>query len=211
VRARNAVLALLAVLLPGAAGAQEFELGVGAGYFDLTQAKNSAKAIFGSSGGFTFGGDLSVTLGHNLYLGVGGRYFKKNGERAFVASATGPVFPLKNEPLSARLIPLEATIGYRFRPGSSIGPYVGIGPGLTLYREESTVGGVTSTFSETKFSGHALAGVEFGQGEVRFGLEVNFSVVPNAIGIGGVSQVYNEKDIGGLAVLGRLTFLSPRH
>jgi opacity protein-like surface antigen len=210
VNARKTILALALLFFPAAAKAQEFELAAEAGYFRFA-ASNSAKAIFNSSGGVTFGAEFDVLLSNNFYVGVDGRYFKKDGSRVFVANAGSPVFPLMNEPLSGRLIPLEATIGYRFHAGSSVTPYLGIGPGFTLYHEESTVGGITSTFSETKFEGHAVAGVELGSGEVRLGVEVNYSIVPNAIGIGGVSQIYNEKDLGGLTILGKLTFTSPRH
>jgi opacity protein-like surface antigen len=216
VSARKAVLTLsaafgLGLLTPTVAPAQEFGLGLGAGYFDFTQSPNSTKAVLGSSGGFTFGGDLRLQLTEHLYLGAGLRYFKKTGQRVFVSSPSGTVFPLKNEPLTARILPAELTLGYRFATRGSLVPYLGIGPGVAFYHEESTVGGITSTLDETKVSGHAVAGLEFGRGEVRFGLEVNYSIVPNAIGVGGVSQIYNEKDIGGLAILGRIVFTSPRH
>jgi hypothetical protein len=37
-----------------------------------------------------------------------------------------------------------------------------------------------------------------------------YSVVPNSLGLGGVSKVYGEKDIGGLSIVGRLIF-TPGH
>jgi hypothetical protein len=211
VRARAALGAVGVLLLAGSARASDFEVGLAGGYFDFVQASNSANAVFGSSGGFVFGADASFALSHKLYLGFGGRFFTKDGERVFVAGPGSQVFPLVNEPLSARLVPLEATIGLRFMEGKTIRPYLGVGPGLTLYHEESTVGGVTTSLDETKFSAHIVAGLEFGQRDVRFGLELNFAIVPNAIGVGGVSQVYNEKDLGGLTVLGRIVFGRAHH
>jgi opacity protein-like surface antigen len=208
VRAAFASTAVAAALLLSAAPARcsDYEVSVQGGYFIFTQASNSAKAILGSSGGATFGADLRLGLTDSVSVGVGGRLFTKSGERAFVATAAGPVFPLIDEPLTLRVIPLEATIYYTFRRSEGLRPYIGIGPGVALYHEDSTVGGVSSSLDETKFQAHAVAGLEFGRGTTRFGIEVNYSTVPNAIGIGGVSQVYNEKDIGGVAFLGRIVF-----
>ena len=55
-----------------------------------------------------------------------------------------------------------------------------------------------------------LLGADYGRGAVRFGLEANYSFVPNTIGLGGVSAVYGEKDVGGFAILGRLVFGTAR-
>lgn len=209
---RGRFVVLLSILASsGPLWAQDVRVGLAGGYFDFTAAKNSTKAVFGSSGGVTFGADVDVGVSDHYYVGVAGRYFRKDGQRVFIASATSPVFPLMNEPLSAHLIPLEATVGYRFgTEQSSIRPYAGIGPGLTVYHEESTVGGQKSSLDETKFAFHAAAGLEFGQGQFRAGVELRYSIVPNALGVGGVSQVYNEKDIGGITILGRIVFATSR-
>jgi hypothetical protein len=49
-----------------------------------------------------------------------------------------------------------------------------------------------------------MAGVEVGKGRFRFGAEVGYSSVPDAVGLGGVSRVYGEDDLGGLHAIGKL-------
>jgi opacity protein-like surface antigen len=206
VSARRIAVAL-ALLLAPAAGAQDsgFALDLAGGWQDLTSAKDSAKAVFdGSSGGATFGGGLRYEFGNGLYAGAFVRYFSKDGERVFVASPGGEVFPL-GHPLSIKLIPIQGTVGWRFGKGSLV-PYVGGGAGVTSFEEESTVGGVTETASETKFSAHVLGGLEFGTGSLRVAAETMWTFVPDSIGVGGVSQVYGETDLGGLSIVGKVVF-----
>jgi hypothetical protein len=52
-----------------------------------------------------------------------------------------------------------------------------------------------------------VLGLEYGRGTVRFGIEMTYSTVPNSADLGGVSSVYNEDDIGGFTVVGKLTFV----
>jgi len=200
----GAVLALL--LAAPSAQAQRFGLEAEGGYFSMTGAKDSAKAVFdGSSGGFIFGGAVRVGLGRSFVLSLGARRFSKEGQRVFVAEPGGEVFPL-GHPLELRTIPYALVASYRILPDSRLVPYVGAGFGLTSFKEESTVGGVTDSFSETKFSIHALAGVETGKGQFRFGIEARWFTVPDSAGVSGVSAVYDEKDVGGLSLSAKLIF-----
>jgi len=200
-------LGLLATCVQPAA-AQKLAFELEGGYLDLTNARESASAVFGSSGGFTWGAGLRYGLGERFFVSAGVSYFKQEGERVFVAEPGGQVFPL-GHPLSLRLLPVRATLGYRFGSGR-IRPYVGLGGGIVSYREESTVGGVTDTNSQTKASGHILAGVELGEGTVRLGAELEYSIIPNTIGIGGVSEIYDETDVGGLTLLVKVVFVFGR-
>ncbi|HET7293909.1 MAG TPA: outer membrane beta-barrel protein [Vicinamibacteria bacterium] len=205
--ARRAVLALAALALPRVAVADDsrFAIDAAVGYQDLTSASDSAKAVFdGSSGGLTLGGGARFGLGDHLYVGAFARYFSKDGERVFVSSGGGEVFRL-GHPLSLRLVPVHATVGWRFG-GGSLRPYAGGGVGFTSYREESTVGGVTESASDTKFSAHVLGGLEFGRGSLRVAAEAMWTTVPDSLGVGGVSEVYGESDIGGLSVVGKVVF-----
>ena len=196
----------MAVATAATAHASGPSLAVSGGYFDMTNAKQSAKAVFGgSSGGVTFGAEVAYGFGNGFYVAGGARYFKKDGERVFVADKTGPVSPL-GHPLSVRMIPIEATVGYRFGRRGSLVPYVGIGGGITAYHEESTVAGETGRQSESKGSGRVLAGLDLGRGSIRFGVEASYSKAPSTIGVGGVSKVYGETDVGGFSVAGRVVF-----
>lgn len=212
-RLRRAAL-LVSAFLAGAspAAADGLALKVEGGYFAMTNAKSSAQAVFdGSSGGKTFGGEVAYTFGNGLYVAGGARYFKKDGSRVFVQSKTGPVFKLRDEPLSIRIVPAYGTLGFRFRRHGGLVPYVGLGIGMASYHEESTVGGLTQTTSETKVSGQAVAGVEMGRRSLRFGAEAAYSLVPSAIGAGGVSKIYEETDVGGFSLVGKIIFARAGH
>jgi hypothetical protein len=200
---RRILPALLAALVvPVAASAQGFGVNAQAGYYAMT-ASDSAKAVFGSSGGFMGGGGLSYTFGR-LYVEGGARYFSKEGERVFIATPADTPFPL-GHPVKVRLVPGFGTVGYRFGNGMFI-PYVGAGGGVVSYREESTIAGEVTEVSETKAEFHGLVGVEYGRGHLRFAAELAYSSAPNAIGIAGVSKVYGEDDLGGLLIQGKILF-----
>jgi Outer membrane protein beta-barrel domain len=204
---RACLAALVAVLLAPAAGAGEVSLTLDGGWHDLTNAGNSAKAVFdGESGGPTFGFAGEFGLGESFFIRAGARYFQRDGERVFVASPVSPAFRL-GHPLSVRIIPAYGLIGFKFLPGGSLRPYVGVGGGATSYNEESDVAGEIFESTATKAAGHAVGGLDYGRGTIRFGAEVMYSIVPNAIGFGGVSQIYGEDDIGGLSVLLRISFV----
>jgi hypothetical protein len=193
-------LGLLAAPAPTLAG--ELAAEARGGYFGMT-AVDSAKAVFDSSAGFTWGaaGRYSFDLG--IYVAGGVRTFSKEGERVFVARPAGPVARL-DFPLKMTITPIFATAGYRFRQGKTIVPYAGLGGSITLYREESEVVGVPYEESKSKAGFHVVGGVEVGRGLLRFGAEVGWSTVPRAVGFGGVSEVYGEDDLGGWSVVGKV-------
>ena len=202
-----AVLSLTALGLAAApVQAGDFALALEGGYYDMTNARDSATALFGSSGGPTFGGFVRYGLGRSLFVGAGARLFQRSGTRAFAAGPNSPAFSL-GHPLDVRVIPAYALLGYRFMPDSRLSPYIAIGPGFTSYREESTVAGLSFDTSNSKVSGHAALGLEFGTGKIRAGLEAMYTTVPNIIGEDGISQVYEENDVGGVSLAARLVFV----
>jgi hypothetical protein len=201
--ARPSLLGLLLLVFPAPLPAAELSLELEAGYAHLTNARRSASALFGSAGGLTYGGGVRLALGERLFLRAGAGYLEKTGERVFVADSRSDVFPL-GHPLTLRLLSFHVTLGYRLPKRKFLTPYVAFGAGLVGSEERSTVGGLDEVESTTKASGRAAAGVEIGEGRFRFATEIAYSVVPNAIGVGGVSQVYGETDMGGLSVVGKV-------
>ena len=196
--ATPALLVLLA--FPAAAGELAVE-GQG-GWFDMA-AKDSATALFGSTGGATFGGAVRYTFWRGAFVSAGARTFSKEGERVFV-SAPNTAEQKLGFPLSIRLTPILLQAGYRFRHGHMLVPYVAAGVAITSYTEESEVAGETFNTDSTHTGFVGSAGLEVGRGTFRFGAEVGFSSVPDAVGLGGVSKVYGEDDIGGLHAIGKL-------
>jgi len=136
-------------------------------------------------------------------VAAGVRTFSKEGERVFVAGPNDSVARL-GFPLSVRITPLFVTAGYRFREGKTVVPYAGVGGSLTSFREESSVVGKSYDESRTKAGFHVVGGAEVGRGRFRFGAEAGWSTVPDAVGVGGVSNVYGESNLGGWSVLGKL-------
>jgi hypothetical protein len=136
-------------------------------------------------------------------VSAGARTFSKEGERVFVAQTSAPVQKL-GFPLTVRLTPVFVSLGYRFRDGRTIVPYVGLGGSITSYKEESEVAGESFNESRSKAGFLGVAGVEVGRGTFRFGAEVGYSAVPDAIGLEGVSKVYGENDLGGPHAIGKL-------
>jgi opacity protein-like surface antigen len=203
---RRTALAAIAVLAAAAvpAGAGELAIEAHAGYLDMT-AGNSTSALFGSTGAGTFGGAVRYTFWRGAFLSAGARTLSKDGERVFVASPNSPVQKL-GFPLSIRLTPIVLQAGYRIRDGHLVVPYVAAGLSVMRFREESEVAGEAFDEERTKTGFLGAAGAEVGRGHVRFGAEVGWSTVPDAIGMGGVSKVYGEDDLGGLHAVGKLVF-----
>lgn len=206
---RAATFGLLVLLAPAAAG-EGLSVGFDTGWSDLTAAKRSAQAVFGGTGGATFGGALRKPLGSDFFVELGARVLRKDGERAFVADRTSPVFRL-GHPLEVRLIPVQATFGYRLGRVAGLDAWVGIGGGALLYEETSRVAGVAEPkLSRTRGIGHVALGADRWFGRARIGLAFSYAVAPGTLGAGGVSQVYEEEDGGGLTALVRVGFGRPK-
>jgi hypothetical protein len=200
---RATVLAATSLALaPSSTRAGELAIEVHAGYFEMA-AENSASALFDSRGGGTFGGALRYTFWRGAFVSAGARTFSREGERVFVAATNSPVQKL-GFPLEVTVTPVFLTVGYRLRDGKLIVPYAGIGGSLSSYKEESEVAGEAFDEDRSKAGFHGLAGVEVGRGIFRLGAEAGYSTVPDAIGLGGVSKVYGEDDLGGWHVVGKV-------
>jgi opacity protein-like surface antigen len=205
--ARPAILALAAAALAAAAlvapaGAGEIAVEGQAGYFQMT-AENSASAVFGSRGGGTFGAAARYTFGPGIFVSAGFRRVSRDGERVFGASPSDPVFKL-GFPLTVDVNPVFFDAGWRFRPGRLLVPYAGIGLNRTSYKEASAVAGQPYSDSRTKTGFEILFGVEVGRGFLRLGGEATWSTVSDVVGLGGVTQVYNENNLGGWTYVGKV-------
>ncbi len=199
---KSCLAGVLVALVAGPAAAGEIAVEAQAGYFQMA-AGNSASAVFDSRGGGTFGGAARYTFWRGAFVAAGARTFSKEGERVFVTAANSPVQKL-GFPLKVRLTPMFLAVGYRLRDGKLIVPYAGLGGALTSYKEESDVAGEAFNESATKAGFLGFAGVEVGRGMFRFGAEAGYTTVPNAVGLGGVTQVYGEDDLGGWHVVGKV-------
>jgi len=181
------------------------------------QAKESFDAVFGTNTGVPFGGGGQVLLPFGFYAEAAVWHFTEDGERAFVAS-DGSVFPL-GIPLKVGITPFEVTGGWRYRhcpapprtakPPRPVTtrpcaprfiPYAGAGLTSLKYTE-------TSDFEDTdedlddRFNGfHVVGGADYRVSRwIAVGGEVLWSSVPDALGAGGVSEAFDEDNLGGTA------------
>lgn len=192
-----------------AAYPQSFGIDAEAGYRTLSATK-SADAVFGSSSGLTLGGSVQYAFGRGPFVRGGYRHFGKEGQKVFLADATSPAYPL-GFPLKASIASIDVVGGWRFKLGGkkpqAFVPYLGVGLELASYNEESTVAGLVEKNDQSKTGFQFLGGLEYkGFGKLVLAAEVAYALVPNGLGVGGVSKIYGEDDIGGFRVVGRLGY-----
>ena len=71
---RIAWLIAIVAAFAGPAAAGEVAIHLEGGWMDLTNASQSAQAVFdGASGGFAFGAGVRMSLTRSIYVGLGGR------------------------------------------------------------------------------------------------------------------------------------------
>lgn len=166
------------------------------GSFSFT-ADDSFKAILDKSNGIVFGGGGQALLPWNIYVEIGAWQFKEDGERVFVTQ-NGEIFKL-GIPVEIKVTPIEVTGGYRFTQfAGRFVPYAGIGYSSYRYRETSQFADPDENVDE-RFGGfHLQGGVEFLPVRwLAMGGEITWSSIADAIGGGGVSEHYNEDNLGG--------------
>ena len=174
-----------------------------AGRFSAT-AKDSFEAILDTTSATEIGGGAQIAWRsgrlRGVFVEVDASRVEETGERAFVHQ--GEVFRL-GIPLTIGLKPLEITGGYRFntrrqtRGGpveSPIAYFAGGGIGSLGYREVDDDGVLAERFT----SYHVMGGADVTVvRHLQIGAEARYRWVPDALGIGGVSEAFNETDLGG--------------
>ena len=208
-------LPLLALAMPAIAGAQgatstsptgrtlRFAVFGTAGLFTAT-AKDTFDAILDTRSGTDvgFGAQVAWQSGtlRGLFVEFDASRFEETGERVFVHE--GEVFPL-GIPLTVGLTPIEVSAGYRFtqarrtRRGvvaSPIALFGGGGVGSVGYSETDDDGEISERFTAY----HVMGGADVTVWKaLQIGAEVRYRWVPDGLGAGGVSDAFNETDLGG--------------
>lgn len=168
-------------------------------------ASESFDAVFGGSVEPFIGGGAQLALANGLFVDVTISRFKKIGERAF--QFDGDTFQL-GIPLTATLMPIEVTGGFRFgaRKKTSTGraprlvPFVGGGIGSYHYQEASdfSVSGDDVDLRSVGFL--AVGGAELRvHSWIVVSADVQFTHVGGILGDNGISKDTGEKDLGGIA------------
>ena len=172
---------------------------------DNLSASRTFNAIFGRYSAPLFGGGGEVVLRQGWFFRVGVWRIKEVGERA--VRLENQTFRL-GIPLTVTIVPVEVSGGYRFRVGRSrIVPYVGGGLSSHSYEETSSFSTGEENVSE-RFTGYqVLGGAEFRLHRLfAVAGEVQYTTVPDALGLGGLSEEFDESDLGGVIVRARVLF-----
>lgn len=125
----------------------------------------------------------------------------ETGERVFLTEGGDP-FGL-GIPLDVELMPIEATVGWRFetpaaRPPHRVVPFVGGGVGTLRYRETDSFADADDTVNEQFLSYHLLGGADVALVRwVRVRFEYRFRYAPDSLGEGGVSAITGDTSLGG--------------
>jgi len=169
-------------------------------------AADSFDATLGESSGPIFGGGARVGLPWGgLFIDVGAWRFRGEGERAFVFD--GEVIPL-GIPVDVTVTPLEISGGWRFRFRSvpKLIPYVAGGFTSLKYQETSDFSTPDEDVDENFTGYHVLGGAEY-KITAWLGVagEASWTTVPDAIGDAGVSEVFNETNLGGTTLRLKIT------
>ena len=166
--------------------------------YDWFAAKQSFSAVFGKSTGTFVGGGAQVVFRNGLYVEIGVSRFQETGQRAYVYG--GQAYGL-HIPLTARLVPIEFTGGYRFSLTPRLIVYGGGGLGTTQYTETSQFVSSSQNVSTRATSYQVRAGAEYRLARwVGVAGELQYRRVPGIFGKSGVSQSFGESNLGGTAL-----------
>jgi opacity protein-like surface antigen len=190
---------------PAASGPPGFSVRLfGDAGVDRMSASRSFNAVFGSGSAPLFGGGGEVVLHSRWFFRVGLWRVKEAGERA--VRLEGQTFRL-GIPLTVTIVPVEVSGGYRFRlgPRSRLVPYVGGGFSSHGYTETSSFSTGEENVSE-RFAGYQiLGGAEYRLHRLlAVAGEVQYTTVPDALGVGGLSEEFGETNLGGVILRGRV-------
>ena len=202
---RAALAASFVFLAASHAAAGGFGVTADGSFRTMSNSPDTEKAIFDTKGAFSGGFGLTWDLNDRWRFGIEGRQVSRDGERAFALDAASPAFRL-GHPLKFKMTQVLATGTFSFGKLGPVTPYVTVGAGQVSWKETSTIAGLTESASGSSALFEARVGFERRLGRVRIGLEGGMALAPGAVGAGGISQVYGEKDIGGLFGGLRLSF-----
>lgn len=163
-------------------------------------ADDSFGAVLDRDSGPILGGGGQVLLPWGIFVEIGAWRFKQDGQRLFIGPAN-EIFKL-GIPVEITITPLEVTAGYRVTQlARRIVPYAGVGYSKYRYKESSQFADPAENVDES-FSGfHVAGGVEYLPFRwLAIGGEATWSSIADALGEGGVSEHFNEDNLGGKTI-----------
>lgn len=171
-----------------------FDIGVRAVSLQEVNASDSYDAVFDGDAMTQLGVQLELQIRRNFLIGLVYETGEVDGNRVL---PTDPPLPTAVEE-TLTLSPLHLTLGWVFAPESQIHGFVGVGPTLLDWEDES--GADSESGSDTGY--HGVAGLRWSTPSHRFtvGGELRYSSVPDAVGEAGITRVFDEDDLGGTTI-----------
>jgi hypothetical protein len=160
-------------------------------------AKQSFAAAVGTRTLLGYGGGVDVINlnGSGFFVRAAVSIMSKSGTRSTGTISNGLA-------LQVRMLPIDFGVGWRFNHvtrANLVTPFVGGGALLLHYSETTPAGDSTDNVSITSTGFEGFGGVDLLLGSITIAPEVDYRSLPGAIGTGGLSQVFNEKNLGGIA------------
>jgi len=189
--------AIAALTLPTTAGAQS-SMDV-RGYFvagsTWLNAADSFEAVADTNRTSNIGGGGAVTIWKSVFVDVAVQRMAIEGQRVFVDQGT--VYPL-NIPLQVTMIPFDVAAGWR-TPGR-VSAYGAVGVSRISYTERSDFAADDEDVDDSGTGLLLLGGADVTIWKfVSIGGEVRYRHVDGPLGETGVSAVFGERSIGGVA------------
>jgi opacity protein-like surface antigen len=195
---RAVVLALVlsAVATPAIAQEVSFRGVVTYGRFNF-RAQDSVDAVLSSSSGTIYTAGAQMVFLNGVYVEFTAGKLEEEGHRVIVRPS-GELVPQPQQPLEVTLRPIEVTGGWRYQRSDRFVPYGGAGYSRYLYQALSPFAGPGENV-DTSYNGfHLVGGAEYLPLRwLAIGGEIAWSSVPDARPIGGVSETFDESNLGG--------------
>ena len=165
--------------------------------FDWMSASESFNAITGDDRVTSYGGGVqAVNAWRGLFVEASVEYSKLDGERVFVLD--DEVFPL-GIPLEIEMLPIDIVGGWRQKVANRVYAYGGGGVTLLFYKETSEFADEDENIDERYTGFVVMGGVEVGIAKwVHARGEVRFRSISDVLGVGGVSEAFDETTLGGV-------------
>lgn len=164
-------------------------------------AADSFEAVAETSRTLNIGGGAAVTIWKRAFVDVAVMRMKVEGERVFVDQGT--VYGL-NIPLQVTMVPFDVAVGWR--QSGRVSAYGAVGASRIAYRERSDFAEADEDVDDSGTGLLLLAGADMSLWKlVRIGAEARYRNVDGPLGQTGVSQVFDERSIGGFAASVRIS------
>jgi len=161
-------------------------------------AADSFDAVTGSSWGGMCGGGVQFGLSNGLFFQGSYERYESTGQRVFVFE--NEIFELGIEN-RVTVAPIQATVGYRQPADGGSVAYLGVGASWYRFQEEAAFAQAGDDVDESKPGLHILGGIEFPLTSWFWvGGEGQWAYAPEILGKDGISQAFDEDDLGGFTI-----------